>query len=343
MTKNPRQHIILKDAEKCHAPAPPYLHLQKGICEMPEKLPGSAAGKARPDDILPETIIVAGGDLRFVSLAQMLAQRRRVYAIGFDRSVIPDEKIILTDVMNIPERADMLILPMPVSEDGVTLCCPFYTGAADLSALAGRVKENGKVFGGRVTDKVREIFSQAGFDITDYFLREELSVLNARATAEGALQIALEEQSTVISGQKILILGMGRIARSLIKVLSGFGADITVCARKYSDLAWAEVEGCRSVHMSMLKGSPALSEAELIFNTVPHRILTEAELKCCRSDVLIIDLASKPGGMDMEAAGRLGLRAIWALSLPGKTAPVTSGRIIGETIENILREQSCCG
>lgn len=294
------------------------------------------------DNALPGTVIVAGGDMRFVSLAQMLAKRCRVYAVGFDRSVITDEKIILTDVVSIGERADMLILPMPVSEDGVTLNCPFYSGTVDLASLAGLVKDGGTVFGGRVSDKVREIFTRKGFEITDYFLREELSVLNARATAEGALQIALEEQPAVISGQKILILGMGRIARCLIKLLSGFEADITVCARKYSDLAWARVEGCRGVHMSELANCRELMDAELIFNTVPCRILNETELKCCRSDVLIIDLASKPGGMDMEAAGRLGLRAIWALSLPGKTAPVSSGRIIGETIENILKESVIC-
>lgn len=43
-------------------------------------------------------------------------------------------------------------------------------------------------------------------------------------------------------------------------------------------------------------------------------------------------------GVDLEAATQLGVKVIWALSLPGKVAPVTSGRIIRDTIFNILNE-----
>ena len=42
--------------------------------------------------------------------------------------------------------------------------------------------------------------------------------------------------------------------------------------------------------------------------------------------------------MDLDAASQLGVKVIWALSLPGKVAPVTSGKIIRDTIYNILNE-----
>ena len=42
--------------------------------------------------------------------------------------------------------------------------------------------------------------------------------------------------------------------------------------------------------------------------------------------------------MDLGAAGELGLTVIWALSLPGKVAPVTAGAAIRDTIYNMLRE-----
>jgi dipicolinate synthase subunit A len=58
-----------------------------------------------------------------------------------------------------------------------------------------------------------------------------------------------------------------------------------------------------------------------------------------RDDALCLDLASKPGGMDFAAASRLGVRAIWALSLPGEVAPESAGAIIRDTIYNILEEQ----
>lgn len=290
---------------------------------------------------MPDIYIIAGGDMRFAALAEQLAEDNRVFATGFDKSAFSSDKVTVIDNIGLmPCKGDHLILPLPVSNDGITLNTPFYKETIPLSGLTGLVKDGGTVFGGRVSPEVREIFRESGIEIIDYFEREELSVLNALATAEGALQIALEEQPTIISGEKILILGMGRIAKTLIRILSGFGADITVAARKYSDLAWAEVFGCGSCHIGSLKDSPALSGAGLIFNTVPELILDETALEHCSKSALIIDLASKPGGMDFEAAGRLGLRAVWALSLPGKTAPVSSGRIIGKAIENILKERS---
>ena len=38
------------------------------------------------------------------------------------------------------------------------------------------------------------------------------------------------------------------------------------------------------------------------------------------------------------AAAALGVRVIWALSLPGKVAPVTAGKILRDTISHILCE-----
>jgi dipicolinate synthase subunit A len=42
--------------------------------------------------------------------------------------------------------------------------------------------------------------------------------------------------------------------------------------------------------------------------------------------------------MDFGAAGTLGLRAVWALSLPGKVAPDSAGIMIHDTVRNIMKE-----
>ena len=71
---------------------------------------------------------------------------------------------------------------------------------------------------------------------------------------------------------------------------------------------------------------------------VQGALLREAELADLKPGCLVIDLASKPGGVDFDAAARLGVKAFWALSLPGKVAPVTAGKSIKTTIYNILTE-----
>ena len=116
------------------------------------------------------------------------------------------------------------------------------------------------------------------------------------------------------------------------------GADVTVTARKYSDLAWSQIYGCHALHTSQLKDS--IGNFTLIFNTVPAVILNEEILGNVSPETLVIDLASKPGGVDFDTAGKLGLKVVWALSLPGKTAPISSGEIISSTVLNILKERS---
>ena len=44
-------------------------------------------------------------------------------------------------------------------------------------------------------------------------------------------------------------------------------------------------------------------------------------------------------GVDFEAASALGIQVIWALSLPGKTAPVSAGRIVAQTILEIMEQE----
>ena len=73
-------------------------------------------------------------------------------------------------------------------------------------------------------------------------------------------------------------------------------------------------------------------------NTVPARVLDGERLADLKPGCLVIDLASRPGGVDLEAAARLGVRVIWALSLPGRVAPVTAGKILRDTIYHILDE-----
>ena len=53
---------------------------------------------------------------------------------------------------------------------------------------------------------------------------------------------------------------------------------------------------------------------------------------------LLIDLASRPGGVDFNAAAELQIKTIWALSLPGRVAPKSAGQIIKTTILNMIRD-----
>lgn len=159
---------------------------------------------------------------------------------------------------------------------------------------------------------------------------------NAVPTAEGAIEIAITETPFTIHGSKSLVLGYGKIGKILSKDLYALGAQTYVEARKYADLAMIEGHGYEPLPLDNLKDH--IHEFDIIFNTIPSLILDDEILTKVKKDALIIDLASKPGGIDFDAAKAYGLKVIWALSLPGKIAPVSSGAIIKDTIMNIIKE-----
>ena len=123
-------------------------------------------------------------------------------------------------------------------------------------------------------------------------------IANAPPTSEGAIQIAMEELPITIHGARALVIGAGRLGKVLCMQLRGLGAEVSLAARKYADLAWAGVWGCCPERSDQLAGW--LCAYDLIINTVPAPLLGREELSELKPGCLVVDLASKPGGADVR-------------------------------------------
>lgn len=279
---------------------------------------------------------VIGGDLRQIKLAELLqldGHTVHTYALG----QTPAAPYIQETTPAGLELADCVVLPLPVTGDGAMLNAPLSEAGHPLAQILDVLRPGQILCGGKPDAAALTMARERGLLLHDYFAREELAVANAVPTAEGAVQIAMEELPVTVHGARTLVIGYGRLGRLLAHRLSALGAKVSVSARKWADLAWAEAYGYGVEQTGQL--DEWLCGYDLIVNTVPARVLGEAQLAALKPGALVIDLASKPGGVDMEAARQLGVKVIWALSLPGKVAPVTAGRAIRDTIYNILREQ----
>ena len=172
--------------------------------------------------------------------------------------------------------------------------------------------------------------------VVDIMKREELSVLNAISTAEGAIKIAIEETPKNLHGSNILVLGFGRIGKVLSHMLNGLGAKVSCEARKNSDLAWIKAYGYDAIPLSELNEN--LYKFDIIINTIPYIVLDKEALENVKEDALVIDLASNPGGVDRKAIKEKQIKFVWALSLPGKISPITSAEFIKETLFNVVKD-----
>lgn len=285
-----------------------------------------------------KTYAVIGGDLRQAYIANRIAaDGKKVYALLLEENpTLQQDLICKKSVEKVLPRCDVVILPLPLSVDDEHVNAPFSKDKLTLKRCFDSIQSDTVVFAGKA-GKAGNLAEDYGLEIIDYLEREELAIKNAAITAEAAVAIAIEEQPVGILGSNCLVTGHGRIAKSLMRILNGMGAHVMVAARKFGDLSQIETEGCEPVQFHDLRY--ALPRADLIFNTVPAKVLKRKELSLIRDTTLLIDLASRPGGIDLDAAGELGVKTIWALSLPGKTSPISAGEYILETIENCLRER----
>lgn len=284
-----------------------------------------------------KSISVIGGDLRQLTLAKMLAADGYIVTLYGFSNENNTENLIQTDNISVALDNEIIILPVPVSFDGAYINTPFCDERVSVKELIENLNPLSLVFGGCISQSLSGSLTKRGIKHRDYMLRDELAIRNAIPTAEGAIEIAISETPFTLHNSKCLILGYGKIGKILSKSLQALGAKTFVEARKYADLALIEGHGASPLTMNEAK--TRLGEFDIIFNTIPSLILKEADLAKIKSGSLIIDLASKPGGIDFDAAKKLGVHAIWALSLPGRVAPISAGIIIKDTISNMLKEE----
>lgn len=286
------------------------------------------------------TILLVGGDLRQIFLANRFCSQATVLAYGMDRGSMLSGEIQVLDTLEghteLLRQVDLLLLPMPMMENETDLNAPFADQRIRLQSVLEKLPKEVRIFGGQIKKPVADQWEQEQRRFTDLLAREELAVMNAVPTAEGTLQILMEELPTTLYGLSVLIVGAGRISKVLRRQLVALGSKVTVAARKPQDLAWAEIDGCKAIRAGTLSEVPM--EYDCIINTAPAMVLDEMVLRRVNRETLLLDLASKPGGIDFTLAGQLGLHTIWALSLPGKTAPYRAGEIIYQTICNQMEE-----
>ena len=226
-----------------------------------------------------------------------------------------------------------MILAVPtVGPDG-TLRTPTVPECYPLAKCLRLLPEGAMVLGGTLPPDCRKIVEERHLAYTDLLALPELQELNAIATAEGAVALAMREQNTTLFDMRCVVLGYGRCGSALCRRLAALGAKVTAAARRREQLARIYADGHTPCDINKL--SPALDGCEVVFNTVPAPVLPEELLRRLPPEALVVELASAPGGCDAAVAEAMGLRYRNAPGLPGKAAPRTAGEYLGQVIRGL--------
>lgn len=278
-------------------------------------------------------IAVFGGDKRMLFAAKAFADMgHEVLLTGFD-SLMSLCEIHVCTVQEAADESDIAVLPVRPVTDG-NLFAPFAKHPISIAGLADRIGKK-PLFSG----SAQMLKPYVTEEIYDYTASEIFTLRNAELTAEGAIGLILNEYEGAVYGADILVTGYGRIGKVLSRYLHMMGAKVTVAARNPADRDMIDYRGMTAADYPEVD----FSRYQVIVNTVPAEVIGKDTVSQMREDVFLIDLASVPGGVDFDAARDRDLTCIHALSLPGKTAPLTAGIIIKDTIMNILTREEILG
>lgn len=264
-----------------------------------------------------KAVLLAGGDRRSTELARLLAARPEflVSALGLGEGLPRPEEGF---------QADILILPVPATSDGVYLKAPQAGEKLPIETALSFVKPGGKVYGGLTGagKGIPALCAERGADFADFLADETFTRLNAEATAEIMLALLILDLPVCLPEAKVVVLGGGRIAKGLARRLIACGAGCTLAARNPAQRAEAEALGAETAPLDRL--SDILPGVDAVLNTIPAPVVDGETAARIPPQALVYELASAPGGFTPEA---LRIRAAKpALSLPGKYAPLSCAR-----------------
>lgn len=279
-------------------------------------------------------IVVAGGDLRQVWLAQILSFRGfQVTACGLCRSV-EDEKIREEDSLRKAlQGAVSVAAPVPFLRDG-KMTGNGQVPDMDVKTLLSGMSRGSVLFGGNIPGDARERFRAAGIRAYDMMEDEQVAMRNTVATAEGAIAEAVSRSTCNLSGSRCMILGYGRCGSTLALLLRGFACRLSIVETDPARAAAASILAERV--LSPMELEENIGDETFIFNTVPEMILNGEVLRCVKKTAWIFDLASAPGGADRQAAEALDLNLTALPGLPGRFSPETSAEILADYICSVL-------
>ena len=269
--------------------------------------------------------LIIGGDKRIKALAKSLKQdghEVKTYA-----NKVEEIEEINTKEELYMDNSEIIISSVPLSKDGININTPLSEKTITIDEFK-KISKNKKVIAGNL----KEI---DGYDILK---DEETTILNTIPTAEGAIQIAMEETTYTLDSQKALVLGFGRVGKTLCSRLKNLCKEVYCMARKESDVALIKAYGYIPIKLEEMQEN--ICKMDIIFNTIPIQIIDKNLLILMNKETLIIDLASFPGGVDYEASKKMEIKAILALGLPGKVAPNSSAEYIKKYIYKVLKNKN---
>ena len=268
-----------------------------------------------------------GGDKRQKYAAEELCQYAKVTTTG--ECFIGGKDVgYFESPIKALHGARVIVLPLPAVKSETVM---------EFAKVVEHAQKSGAmILGGMFSTYMKDTMDAQSVGYFDYYDDECFTIRNAYLTAEGALSIAMNRLEKDMKSTSFAIFGYGRIGSALGDLLLACKGNTTVYARRDEALTTAAERGLNTKYISC----DGALDYDVIFNTIPARVITNEQILELGESTLLVELASAPGGFDAEIAEQSGAKVMKAAGLPGKYAPRSAGKALADTLLKILKREA---
>ncbi|WZY01609.1 dipicolinic acid synthetase subunit A [Bacillus sp. FSL W7-1360] len=286
-------------------------------------------------------VVMVGGDARQLEIIRNLsALDAKISLVGFEQL---DDGFIGASKQTMTEidwgTVDAVLLPVGgMASDGTISSIfsdkPLKLGARQLNETSDQCP----IYTGITSKRLDKLANDTSCKVVVLMNRDDVAIYNSIPTAEGAVMLSIQHTDYTIHHANVAVLGFGRVGMTVARTFHALGAHVKVGARDGAHLARATEMGLETFPMQQVK--EALCDIDIVINTIPAKVVTARVLAEMPQHAFVLDLASRPGGVDFSYAEKRGLKAMLAPGLPGMVAPKTAGKILANVIADLLLEQA---
>ncbi|UOQ47824.1 dipicolinic acid synthetase subunit A [Gracilibacillus caseinilyticus] len=285
-----------------------------------------------------KNIAIIGGDARYLPLIHALNKidDLRIQILGFDQVEQSYTGVMQSTIDNlVTSQLDGIILPITGIDDNGFVETMFSGEKIQLTEEWFKsLPSHCKIFTGIATSKLDTYINKYNLSLETLMNRDDVAIYNSIPTAEGAIMLAIKHTDFTIHHANVFVFGFGRVGQTTASSFAGLGANVSVISKDESELARIYEKGWQAYHLAQVEDY--MDDCQILINTIPAKVVDKKLLEKMNNQAIIIDLASKPGGIDFDFAKTRGIEAIHALGLPGMVAPKTAGEILANTIAKLL-------
>ncbi|WP_270639440.1 NAD(P)-dependent oxidoreductase [Longibaculum muris] len=194
------------------------------------------------------------------------------------------------------------------------------------------LKENCLVFTLIHNEYLIELSKEYHFQYIALLDQENFVEKNSILTAEGLMSYLISHRRMPLYDSQVIVLGYGHCAKPIIDDLIGLKANVKVAVRKRKYQKEIEKKNAQYIAIDQVD----LSQCDILINTIPHVVIEKEQLDHIKKNLMIVDIASYPYGIDHHYALSKGINCQILPSIPCKYAYGYAGKMIADEIERKL-------